>query len=255
MGYRVAVVGATGNVGREILAVLAERGFPADEVIAVASERSAGQEVSFGEDDVLRVHDLSKFDFRGIDLHSRQRGLISSIYRPDFLESVSLDEMRAQTLRELHALGYLDPEVTIDVRAADTRSEEGSSAGASDPDPDGDGDRVVVIEARGGRRIRPAEPRIEGIDEDAAAAVAARFLTTLSRVELALGDAVAENRLTKLVSAWPVSDELFQLSPAWCATRSLRSGKGSSGVWRLRAACIEARRSATYLSIRVMPSS
>jgi aspartate-semialdehyde dehydrogenase len=68
MGYKVAVVGATGNVGREILAILAERDFPADEVRAIASENSAGREVSFGDDDVLKVEPLSGFDFRGIDL-------------------------------------------------------------------------------------------------------------------------------------------------------------------------------------------
>jgi aspartate-semialdehyde dehydrogenase len=68
MGYKVAVVGATGNVGREILTTLAEREFPADEVTAVASERSAGAEVSFGEDDVLRVQDLSRFDFSTVDI-------------------------------------------------------------------------------------------------------------------------------------------------------------------------------------------
>ena len=49
MGYRVAVVGATGNVGREMLAILAKRSFPADEVIALASRRSQGSEVSFGD--------------------------------------------------------------------------------------------------------------------------------------------------------------------------------------------------------------
>jgi aspartate-semialdehyde dehydrogenase len=68
MGYKVAVVGATGNVGREILAILAERDFPADEVRALASENSVGREVSFGDDDVLKVEPLSGFDFRGIDL-------------------------------------------------------------------------------------------------------------------------------------------------------------------------------------------
>ncbi len=68
MGYKVAVVGATGNVGREMLQTLAERAFPADEVIALASSRSAGAKVSFGEDATLRVHDLDRFDFRGIDL-------------------------------------------------------------------------------------------------------------------------------------------------------------------------------------------
>ncbi|HSK41147.1 MAG TPA: aspartate-semialdehyde dehydrogenase, partial [Arenibaculum sp.] len=58
MGYRIAVIGATGNVGREMLAILAERNFPADEVVALASERSVGQQVSFCEDDVHDVQDL-----------------------------------------------------------------------------------------------------------------------------------------------------------------------------------------------------
>src|ERR1700736_243166 len=68
MGLRVAVVGATGNVGREILATLAEREFPADDVVALASSRSIGKEVSFGEDDILKVHGLDTYDFRGIDI-------------------------------------------------------------------------------------------------------------------------------------------------------------------------------------------
>ena len=68
MGYRVAVVGATGAVGRELLTTLSEREFPADEVIALASERSVGSVVSYGEDDELKVQDLSAFDFKGIDI-------------------------------------------------------------------------------------------------------------------------------------------------------------------------------------------
>ena len=68
MGYKIAVVGATGNVGREILKTLAERDFPADEVVALASEASVGVEVSFGEDDVLKVGNLAAFDFKGIDI-------------------------------------------------------------------------------------------------------------------------------------------------------------------------------------------
>ena len=68
MGYKVAVVGATGNVGRELLTTLAERNFPADSVAALASSRSIGKEVSFGEDDVLKVEALDTFDFRGIDI-------------------------------------------------------------------------------------------------------------------------------------------------------------------------------------------
>jgi aspartate-semialdehyde dehydrogenase len=68
MGFKVAVVGATGNVGREMLSTLAERHFPADDVIALASSASVGKEVSFGEDDVLDVQALDNFDFRGTDI-------------------------------------------------------------------------------------------------------------------------------------------------------------------------------------------
>ena len=68
MGFKVAVVGATGNVGREILTTLAERDFPADDVVALASSRSLGKEVSFGEDDVLKVQNLDTYDFRGTDI-------------------------------------------------------------------------------------------------------------------------------------------------------------------------------------------
>ena len=68
MGYKVAVAGATGNVGREILNILHERNFPADEVIPLASEASIGKEVSYGEDDVLTVQALNHFDFKGTDL-------------------------------------------------------------------------------------------------------------------------------------------------------------------------------------------
>ena len=66
MGYKVAVIGATGNVGREMLNILAEREFPADEVFALASRRSMGVEVSFG-DKRLKCRDLETFDFRGVD--------------------------------------------------------------------------------------------------------------------------------------------------------------------------------------------
>jgi aspartate-semialdehyde dehydrogenase len=66
MGYKVAVVGATGNVGREMLNILEERQFPVDEVFAIASRRSLGTEVSYG-DRTLKCQDLEQFDFRGID--------------------------------------------------------------------------------------------------------------------------------------------------------------------------------------------
>ncbi len=67
MGYKVAVVGATGNVGRELLNILAERQFPADEVVALASTRSIGREVSYG-DKTLKCKVLDNYDFTGTDI-------------------------------------------------------------------------------------------------------------------------------------------------------------------------------------------
>src|SRR5919197_2487108 len=67
MGYKVAVVGATGNVGREMLDILAERRFPADEVVAIASRRSQGIEVSFG-DKILKVKAFENYDFSDVDI-------------------------------------------------------------------------------------------------------------------------------------------------------------------------------------------
>ena len=83
MGYRVAVVGATGAVGREMLKTLAERRFPVDEVAAVASGRSTGQEVSFGEKTVLRVKNLDTFDFHGWDIGLFSPGAsVSAVHAP-----------------------------------------------------------------------------------------------------------------------------------------------------------------------------
>ncbi|MGY8959797.1 MAG: aspartate-semialdehyde dehydrogenase, partial [Alphaproteobacteria bacterium] len=83
MGYKVAIVGATGNVGRELLSTLSERAFPADEVIALASERSAGREVSFGENDLLTVQNLENFDFKGVDIVLSSPGAsVSAIHAP-----------------------------------------------------------------------------------------------------------------------------------------------------------------------------
>src|SRR5467141_686121 len=83
MGFKVAVVGATGNVGREILTTLAERDFPVDEVVALASSRSIGKEVSFGEDDILKVQGLDTYDFRGIDIVLSSPGAkVSAAFAP-----------------------------------------------------------------------------------------------------------------------------------------------------------------------------
>ena len=83
MSYKVAVVGATGNVGRELLAILAEREFPVSEVVALASERSIGSEVSFGEDDLLKVRDLDTYDFKGTDIALFSPGAkVSAVHAP-----------------------------------------------------------------------------------------------------------------------------------------------------------------------------
>lgn len=81
--FKVAVVGATGAVGQEMLKTLAEREFPASDVFALASSRSAGGEVSFGEEEALKVQDLSKFDFKGIDICLSSAGAkISADFAP-----------------------------------------------------------------------------------------------------------------------------------------------------------------------------
>lgn len=83
MGYKVAVVGATGNVGREALSIMAERNFPADEVVALASARSVGMEVSYGEDEVLKVQNLETYDFKGTDIVLSSPGAkVSAEYSP-----------------------------------------------------------------------------------------------------------------------------------------------------------------------------
>lgn len=88
MGYRVAVVGATGNVGREMLSILSEREFPVDEVVAVASSASVGKEVSYGDIDVLKVRTLDDFDFAGFDIGLFSPGSsVSAEYAPRAAET------------------------------------------------------------------------------------------------------------------------------------------------------------------------
>ncbi len=82
MGYKVAVVGATGNVGREMMNILSEREFPADEVVALASTRSIGKEVSFGDRD-LKCQALDHYDFADTDIALMSAGgTVSSDWSP-----------------------------------------------------------------------------------------------------------------------------------------------------------------------------
>jgi aspartate-semialdehyde dehydrogenase len=82
MGFKIAIAGATGNVGREMLNILAERAFPVSEVVALASQRSIGQEVSFG-DKTLKVKALEHYDFKGTDICLMSAGGdVSKIWSP-----------------------------------------------------------------------------------------------------------------------------------------------------------------------------
>src|SRR5581483_1710919 len=108
MGYRVAVVGATGNVGREILNILAERQFPLDEVAAVASARSTGDEVDFGDSgETLRVKNLEHFDFAGWDIALFAAGSeVSKIYAPKAAQA-------GCTVIDNSSLFRMDPDVPL----------------------------------------------------------------------------------------------------------------------------------------------
>jgi aspartate-semialdehyde dehydrogenase len=83
MAYRVAVVGATGAVGREMLKTLVERNFPVSEIAALASGRSTGSEISYGEKRVLKVQNLDTFDFKGWDIGLFSPGAsVSAVHAP-----------------------------------------------------------------------------------------------------------------------------------------------------------------------------
>ena len=108
MGYRVAVVGATGNVGREILNILAERQFPLDEVAAVASSRSTGDVIDFGDSgQELKVRNLEHFDFSGWDMALFAAGSdASKLYVPKAAQA-------GCTVIDNSSLYRMDPDVPL----------------------------------------------------------------------------------------------------------------------------------------------
>ena len=108
MGYRIAVVGATGNVGREILNVLAERQFPLDEVAAVASARSTGNAIDFGDSgQELKVQNLEHFDFSGWDIALFAAGSeVSKVYAP-------ISAAAGCTVIDNSSLYRMDPDVPL----------------------------------------------------------------------------------------------------------------------------------------------
>src|SRR3954452_23999562 len=108
MGYRVAVVGATGNVGREILNILAERQFPLDEVVAVASASSTGDVIDFGDSgEEIKVKNLEHFDFAGWDIALFAAGSeVSRVHAPRAAQS-------GCTVIDNSSLFRMDPDVPL----------------------------------------------------------------------------------------------------------------------------------------------
>ena len=121
MGYKVAVVGATGNVGREMLNILAERGFPADELVALASRRSQGTEVSFG-DKTLKVKPLDQFDFSGTDICLMSAGgNVSKEWSPKIAATSCVVIDNSSAWRYDPDVPLIVPEVNADAVAGFTR--------------------------------------------------------------------------------------------------------------------------------------
>jgi len=121
MGYKVAVVGATGNVGREMLDILAEREFPADEVVALASRRSQGTECSFG-DKTLKVKALDHYDFSDVDICLMSAGgSVSKEWSPKIAAAGAVVIDNSSAWRMDPDVPLIVPEVNADAVAGFTR--------------------------------------------------------------------------------------------------------------------------------------
>jgi aspartate-semialdehyde dehydrogenase len=121
MGYKVAVVGATGNVGREMLDILAERNFPADEVVAIASRRSQGVDCSFG-DKTLKVKALDHFDFSDVDICLMSAGgAVSKEWSPKIAAQGAVVIDNSSAWRMDPDVPLIVPEVNADAVAGFTK--------------------------------------------------------------------------------------------------------------------------------------
>ncbi len=121
MAYKVAVVGASGNVGHEMLNILHERQFPVSDVIALASERSAGKQISFGDDD-LTVKDLAKFDFKGVDIVLSSPGAkVSAEFAPIAAKAGAVVIDNTSHFRMDEDVPLVVPEVNPDAIAGHTK--------------------------------------------------------------------------------------------------------------------------------------
>src|SRR5512135_2326420 len=122
MGYKVAVIGATGNVGREMLKTLAERNFPVDEVIPLASSRSKGMKISFGDNQDLKVRDLADFDFKGVDIALSSPGAkVSAVHSPRAAKAGCVVIDNTSYFRMDPEVPLVVPEVNADAIAGYTR--------------------------------------------------------------------------------------------------------------------------------------
>ena len=114
MGYKIAIIGATGNVGRELLNILDERGFPADEVVAIASRRSQGKEVSFG-DKTLKIKSLDTYDFSDTDIALMSAGgSLSQEWAPKIAAKGCVVIDNSSAWRYDEAVPLIVPEVNAD---------------------------------------------------------------------------------------------------------------------------------------------
>ncbi len=121
MGYKVAVVGATGNVGREILKILAERAFPADRVAALASEKSEGVELEFGDNE-LKSQRLEEFDFSTADIAFFAAGSqVSEVFVPKAAKAGSVVIDNSSLFRLDPDVPLVVPEVNADAVAGYTK--------------------------------------------------------------------------------------------------------------------------------------
>jgi aspartate-semialdehyde dehydrogenase len=121
MGFKVACVGATGNVGREMLNILDERAFPADEVVALASRRSLGTEVSFG-DRTLKVKALENYDFSDVDICLMSAGGdVSKEWSPKIAAQGAVVIDNSSAWRYDSDVPLIVPEVNADAAAGYTK--------------------------------------------------------------------------------------------------------------------------------------
>jgi aspartate-semialdehyde dehydrogenase len=121
MGFKIAVVGATGNVGREMLSILEERGFPADEVVAIASRRSQGTEASFGAK-VLKVQALDNYDFSDTDICLMSAGgAVSKEWSPRIAAQGCVVIDNSSAWRYDAAVPLIVPEVNADAVSGFTK--------------------------------------------------------------------------------------------------------------------------------------